>query len=102
MAQFLSGIFSGGYGTAAAAADLDASASFIYRPMGIDLRPLLLVPRLQPVLSTRGESVTRRSLISTWNGEFGEPSSLPDLLPPTVDLQSKLDSVPLNTWRAEQ
>ena len=78
----LANILPGGYGKAAAAADLGASASFIYRPMGIKLRPLLLVPWLQPALPTQGEAVTRRSSISNWDGEFGEPSLLPDLPPP--------------------
>ena len=63
---------------------------------------MLLVPWLQPALRLREESVTKRSSISTWDGEFGEPSSLPDLLPPEVDLHSEKDSAPLNIWRAEQ
>ena len=52
--SILSGITPGEYGSAAAAAARDASASFLHRPMGFDLWPLLFVPWSQSALSIRG------------------------------------------------
>ena len=68
-AQFLSGVIPGGYRTAAAAAARDASAYFIYLPIGFSSRLLEVVPRPHPLpLAMRGRSPSRlQFLVGRWS-----------------------------------
>ena len=83
----LSDISPGGYGSTAAAVARVASERFNYRPMGFAIRPLLVVPRIQPALSIGGESETADSSLVQGEGECGGGSATASI--PTV-------------WRAEQ